>query len=85
MAALKANLSHVVKASFLVFLFVFFESFVFVVFFFVLYCFVFCFFQDRVSLCVALGCLGTHSVDQAGLKPIEIHPQRSTCFCLPSA
>ena len=29
--------------------------------------FVFCFFQDRVSLC-SLGCLGTHFVDQAGLE-----------------
>jgi hypothetical protein len=30
-------------------------------------CFVFLFFQDRVSLC-SLGCPGTYSVDQAGLK-----------------
>jgi hypothetical protein len=29
--------------------------------------FVFVFFQDRVFLC-SLGCPGTHSVDQAGLK-----------------
>jgi hypothetical protein len=28
--------------------------------------------QDRVSLCT-LGCPGTHSVDQADLKFIEIH------------
>jgi hypothetical protein len=29
--------------------------------------FVFCFFQDRVSL-YSLGCPGTHFVDQAGLE-----------------
>ena len=31
------------------------------------YCFLFLFFQDRVSLC-SPGCPGTHSVDQAGLE-----------------
>ena len=35
--------------------------------FFVLFCFVFCFFQDKVSLW-GPGCPGTHSVDQAGLE-----------------
>jgi hypothetical protein len=34
---------------------------------FVLFCFVFVFFQDRVSL-YSPGCPGTHSVDQAGLE-----------------
>jgi hypothetical protein len=29
---------------------------------------------DRVSLCNRLGCSGTHSVDQVGLKPTEICP-----------
>jgi hypothetical protein len=47
-------------------------SLAFVLFFprqgFVLFCFVlFCFFQDRVSLC-SPGCPGTHFVDQAGLE-----------------
>jgi hypothetical protein len=37
------------------------KPFAFVFLFFVF------FFQDRVSLC-CLGCPGTHSVDQAGLK-----------------
>jgi hypothetical protein len=32
-----------------------------------LFCFLFLFFQDKVSLC-SPGCPGTHSVDQAGLK-----------------
>jgi hypothetical protein len=31
------------------------------------------FFQDRVSLC-SPGCPGTHSVDQAGLKPRDLLP-----------
>jgi hypothetical protein len=43
----------------------------------VFFCFVFVF-RDRVSLC-SLGCLGTHSVDQAGLE------LKSACLCLPSA
>jgi hypothetical protein len=38
----------------------------------------FCFFQDRVSLC-SPGCPGTHSVDQAGLE------LRNLPACLPSA
>jgi hypothetical protein len=38
------------------------------VLFFILFCFVSVFvFQDRASLC-SPGCLGTHFVDQAGLK-----------------
>ena len=43
---------------------------------FCLCCFVF-FFQDRVFLCGSPGCLGTHSVDQAGLELIDI------CLFLP--
>jgi hypothetical protein len=46
------------------------EGFCFVLFCFVLFCFVlvwFGFFLDRVSLYIP-GCLGTHSVDQAGLE-----------------
>jgi hypothetical protein len=49
--------------------FLFFWSFVlfcFVLFCFVLFCFCFVF-RVRVSLC-SLGCPGTHSEDQAGLK-----------------
>jgi hypothetical protein len=45
---------------------------------FILFCFVFWFFQDRVSLC-SPGCPGTHFVDQAGLK------FRNLPACLPSA
>lgn len=33
--------------------------------------------EDRVSLC-SPDCHGTHSVDQAGLKPLN-------CLCLPCA
>ena len=32
-----------------------------------LVCFLFCFFRDRVSLCIR-GCPGSYSVDQAGLE-----------------
>jgi hypothetical protein len=31
------------------------------------------FISETGFLCVALGCTGTHSVDQAGLKLTEIH------------
>jgi hypothetical protein len=52
------------------FLFLFLLSFffIFILFYFIyLFLFLFLFFWDRVSLC-SPGCLGTHSVDQAGFK-----------------
>jgi hypothetical protein len=37
-------------------------------------------FQDRVSLCIP-GCIGVHSVDQAGFELTESF----ICLCLPNA
>lgn len=40
----------------------------------------FLFFKTRFFLC-SVGCLGTHSINQAGFEFTEIHP---TCLCLPN-
>jgi hypothetical protein len=43
------------------------EDHIIIIIIIIFFCFVFLFFQDRVSL-YSRGCPGTHSVDQAGLE-----------------